>query len=144
MNERIRLRNPQKFNVGIVTPDKPYGQNIAPGGFTIINQDELDYLMGNSKLLKNGVLKVEGEKREETLEVRGIDKENNANFMSDEDIKKKLQMNANQLKKWLNSTEAEPYVLERVAEIAREMNLNANKLQVLQDKIPNFDFLKAE
>lgn len=144
MNERIRLRNPQKFNVGIVTPDKPYGQNIAPGGFTIINQDELDYLMGNSKLLKNGVLKVEGEKREETLEVMGIDKENNANFMSDEDIKKKLQMNANQLKKWLNSTEAEPYVLERVAEIAREMNLNANKLQVLQDKIPNFDFLKAE
>lgn len=144
MNERIRLRNPQKFNVGIVTPDKPYGQNIAPGGFTIINQDELDYLMGNSKLLKNGVLQVEGEKREETLEVMGIDKENNANFMSDEDIKKKLQMNANQLKKWLNSTEAEPYVLERVAEIAREMNLNANKLQVLQDKIPNFDFLKAE
>ena len=142
MNERIRLRNPQKFNVGIVTPDKPYGQNIPAGGFTIINQDELDYLMGNSKLLKNGVLQVEGEKREETLEVMGIDKENNANFMSDEDIKKKLQMNANQLKKWLNSTDAEPYVLERVAEIAKGMNLSANKLQVLQAKIPNFNFLE--
>lgn len=142
MNERIRLRNPQKFNVGIVTPDKPYGQNIPAGGFTIINQDELDYLMGNSTLLKNGVLQVEGEKREETLEVMGIDKENNANFMSDDDIKKKLQMNANQLKKWLNSTEAEPYVLERVAEIAKGMNLSANKLQVLQAKIPNFNFLE--
>lgn len=142
MNERIRLRNPHKFNVGIVTPDKPYGQNIPAGGFTIINQDELDYLMGNSTLLQNGVLQVEGEKREETLEVMGINKENNANFMSDEDIKKKLQMNANQLKKWLGSTEAEPYVLERVAEIAKGMNLSANKLQVLQAKIPNFNFLE--
>lgn len=142
MNERIRLRNPQKFNVGIVTPDKPYGQNIAAGGFTIINQDELDYLMGNSKLLQKGILQVEGEKREESLEAMGVDEENNANFMSDEDIKKKLQMNANQLKKWLNSTEAEPYVLERVAEIAKGMNLSANKLQVLQAKIPNFNFLE--
>lgn len=51
-------------------------------------------------------------------------------------------MNANQLKKWLGSTEAEPYVLERVAEIAKGMNLSANKLQVLQAKIPNFNFLE--
>ena len=142
MNERIRLRNPQKFNVGIVTPDKPYGQNIAPGGFTIVNQDELDYLMGNSKLLTKGILQVEGEKKEETLEIMGVDKEHNANFMSDEDIKKKLQMNANQLKKWLESAEAEPYVLDRIAEIAKGMNLNANKLQVLKAKVPHFDFLE--
>ena len=144
MNERIRLRNPQKFNVGIITPDKQYGQNIAPGGFTIINQDELDYLMGNSKLLQKGILQVEGEQRDETLEIMGVNKENNANFMSDEDIKKKLQMNANQLKKWLESTEAEPYVLKRVAEIAKGMNLNANKLQVLQAKVPGFDFISAD
>ena len=144
MNERIRLRNPQKFNVGIITPDKPYGQNIVAGGFTIINQDELDYLMGNSKLLQKGVLQVEGEKREETLEALGINTEDNANFMSDEDIKKKLQMNANQLRKWLNSTEAEPYVLDRGAEIARGMNLSANKLQVLREKMPGVDFLKAD
>ena len=141
MNERIRLRNPQKFNVGIVTPDKPYGQNIPAGGFTIINQDELDYLMGNSTLLQKGVLQVEGEKNEETLEAMGIDAENNANFMSDEDIRKKLSGNANQLKKWLESTEAEPYVLTKIAEIAKGMNLSANKLQVLKAKIPNADFL---
>ena len=143
MNERIRLRNPQKFNVGIITPDKPYGVNIAPGAFCIINQDELDYLMGNSTLLQNGVLKVDGEKQEEVIETLGINKENNANFMSDEDIKKKLSMNANQLKKWLDSTEAEPYVLNRIAEIAKGMNLSMNKIQVLQDKIPGFEFLKG-
>ena len=121
MSERIRLKNPQKFNVGIVTPDKPYGLNIAPGAFCIINQDELDFLMGNSTLLQKGVLQVEGEKQEEVIENFGINKENNANFMSDEDIKKKLAMNANSLKKWLDSVEAEPYVLERIAEIASGM-----------------------
>lgn len=142
MSERIRLRNPQKFNVGIVTPDKPYGQNIPAGGFTIVNQDELDYLMGSSTLLQKGVLQVEGEKKEETLETMGVDVENNANFMSDEDIKKKLSGNANQLKKWLDSIDAEPYVLDRIAVIAKDMNLSANKLQVLKAKMPGFDFLE--
>lgn len=142
MSERIRLRNPQTFNVGIITPDKPYGINIAPGGFTIVNQDELDYLMSSSRLLQKGVLQVEGEKKEEALEAMGINAENNANFMSDEDIRKKLSGNANQLKKWLESTEAEPYVLGRIVEIARGMNLSANKLQVLKAKIPDAEFLK--
>lgn len=142
MSDRIRLRNPQKFNVGIITPDKPHGLNIAPGAFTIVTQDDVDYLMGTCSLLRKGVLIVEGEKQAEVFETLGVSKENNANFMSDDDIKKKLSMNANQLKKWLDSTEAEPYVLNRIAEIASEMNLNMNKLQVLKDKIPNFEFIK--
>ena len=142
MNERIRLRNPQKFNVGIVTPDKPHGLNIAPGAFTIVSQDDLDYLLGTSRLLQKGVLRVDGAKNEEVMESLGIEKENNANFMSDEDIKQKLSMNANQLKKWLESTEAEPYVLNKIAEIASEMNLSMNKVQLLKNKIPNFVFIK--
>lgn len=142
MNERIRVRNTKQFNVGIITPDKPYGQNIAPGAFTIMNQDEVDYLIGTSTLFQRGILQVEGEQKQEVLETLGIDKENNANFMSDEDIKKKLSMNAAQLKKWLDSTEAEPYVLNRIAEIASGMNLSMNKIQVLKDKIPHFEFIK--
>lgn len=142
MNERIRVRNTKQFNVGVITPDKPYGQNIAPGAFTIMNQDEVDYLIGTSTLFQRGILQVEGERKQEVLETLGIDKESNANFMSDEDIKKKLSMNAAQLKKWLDSTEAEPYVLNRIAEIASGMNLSMNKIQVLKDKIPHFEFIK--
>ena len=142
MSDRIRLRNPQKFNVGIITPDKPYGQNIAPGAFTIVTQDDIDYLMGSSKLLQKGILQVEGEKKEEVLEALGVEKENNANFMSDEDIRKKLGMNCNALKKWLDTTEAEPYVLQKIAEIASTMNLSMNKVQLLQERVPNFEFIK--
>ena len=142
MKERLRLRNPQKFNVGIVTLENPYGMNIAPGAFTVVTQDDVDYLMGTSTLLQKGILRVEGEKQEEVMESLGVVTENNANFMSDEDIKKKLAGNANQLRKWLDSTEAEPYVLDKIAQLASEMNLSQNKLQVLKDKIPNFEFLK--
>ena len=142
MSERIRLRNPHKFNVGIITPDKPHGLNIAPGAFTIVTQDDVYYLMGTCSLLQKGVLIVEGEKQAEVLETLGVSKENNANFMSDEDIKKKLTMNANALKKWLDTVEAEPYVLEKIAEIASGMNLSMNKVQILQDRIPNFEFIK--
>ena len=142
MSEKIRLRNPQQFNVGIITIDKPYGLNIAPGAFTIVSKDDIDYLMATSTLLQKGILRVEGEQKEEVLEQMGVKEEDNANFMSDEDIKKKLSTNASQLKKWLDSTEAEPYVLQRIAEIASGMNLSQNKLQVLKDKVPNFDFFK--
>ena len=142
MSERIRLSNPQKFNVGIVTIDKPYGLNIAPGSFTVVSKDDIDFLMATSTLLQKGVLRVEGEQKKEVMDQMGVKEEDNANFMSDEDIKKKLSMNANQLKKWLDSTEAEPFVLNRIAEIASEMNLSMNKIQILKDKIPKFEFIK--
>lgn len=141
MNEKIRLRNPQKFNVGIITNDKPYGLNIAPGSFTIVSKDDVDFLMATSTLLQKGILRIEGDQKEEVLEQMGVKEEDNANFMSDEDIKKKLSGNANQLRKWLDG-DIEPYVFEKIAEIADGMNLNANKLQVLKEKIPNHDFLK--
>lgn len=141
MSEKIRLRNPQQFNVGIITIDKPYGLNIAPGAFTIVSKDDIDYLMATSTLLQKGILRVEGEQKEEVLEQMGVKEEDNANFMSDEDIKKKLSGNANQLRKWLDG-DIEPFVLAKIAEIADSMNLNANKLQVLREKIPDHDFLK--
>jgi hypothetical protein len=142
MAEKMRLNNPNKFAVGIITPEKEYGVNILPGAFTMVTQDEVDYIMATSTLLQNGVLQLAGEKQKELAATMGIEMENNANFMSDEDIKKKLSVNANQLKKWLDTVDAEPYVLNRIAEIASGMNLSMNKIQVLKDKIPDFEFIK--
>lgn len=142
MSDKIRLNNPNKFNVGIVTPEKQYGVNILPGAFTMVTQDEVDYLMATTTLFTDGVLRLAGEKQKELADAIGIEMEGNANFMSDEDIKKKLSGNANQLKKWLNSDDIKPYVLDRIAEIAKGMNLSLNKIQVLQEKLPDYDFMK--
>ena len=141
---KMRLNNPKKFDVGIITPDKPYGINVRAGTFTMVTQDELDYLMATSTLLQDGVLVLAGEKQKELADAMGINLEDNANFMSDDDIKKKLSGNANQLRKWLDSDDIKPYVLDRIAELAKGMNLSMNKIQVLQDKLPNYNFLNKE
>jgi hypothetical protein len=106
-----------------------------------VTKDDIDFLMATSTILQKGVLRIEGEEKKEVLESMGVKEEDNANFMSDEDIKKKLSMNANQLKKWLNSDEIEPYVLDKIANIAKDLNLSMNKIQVIQDRIPSFEFL---
>lgn len=141
MSEKMRLNNPNDFDVGIVTPEKPYGTNIRPKAFTMVTQDEIDYLMATSTLLRDGTLRLAGEKQKEIADAIGVKMEDNANFMSDEDIKKKLSGNANQLRKWLNSDDIQPYVLDKIATIAKTMNLSLNKIQVLQEKLPDFDFL---
>lgn len=141
MSDKFRLNNPKPYDVGIITPEKPYGINILHGSFTMITQDELDYLMATCRLLQDGVLVLDGEKQKTLADTMGIKMEENANFMSDEDIKKKLSTNANQLKKWLDSNEVNPDVLKRIAEIAMTMNLAISKIQVLQERIPGYDFL---
>lgn len=144
MSDKMRLNNPNNFAVGIITPEKQYGVNIRPHAFTMVTQDEVDYLMATSTLLKDGVLRLVGEKQQELADTLGVNMEDNANFMSDEDIKKKLSGNANQLRKWLDSDDIKPYVLDKIAEIAKTMNLSMNKIQILQDKLPNYDFLDKE
>lgn len=144
MSEKMRLNNPNKFAVGIITPEKEYGVNILPGAFTMVTQDEVDYLMATSTLLQEGKLVLAGDKQKELADTMGIKMEDNANFMTDEEIKKKLNANANTLRKWLNSGEIHPYVLERIATLAKDMNLSLNKIQVLQEKLPDFDFMSKD
>lgn len=140
MSDKMRLNNPNDFAVGIITPEKQYGVNIQPHAFTMVTQDEVDYLMATSTLLRDGVLRLAGEKQKELADTLGVDMNDNANFMSDEDIKKKLSGNANQLRKWLDSDEIKPYVLDKIATIAKTMNLSMSKIQVLQEKMPDYDF----
>lgn len=140
MSDKLRLNNLNDFDVGIITPDKPYGVNIVRKTFTMVTQDELDYIMATSTLLQDGTLRLTGDKQKELADTIGVKMEDNANFMSDEDIKKKLSGNANQLRKWLESDEIKPYVLDKIATIAKTMNLAMNKIQVLQDKMPDYDF----
>ena len=141
MSDKFRVNNPNNYPVGIVTPEKPYGVNIQPKAFTMCTQDEIDYLMATCTLFQNGVLRLAEDKQKELADAMGINMENNANFMSDEDIKKKLSGNANQLRKWLDSEDIKPYVMDRIAAIAKTMNLALSKIQILQDKLPDYDFI---
>lgn len=142
MTDKIVLRNPQKFDVGIVTsPERPMGVNIRPGSFALVTQDELSYLASTSTLLVKGILRVD-DKQAEAMQEIGIDQANDPNFITDEEIKKKLGGSAKKIREWLNTIE-EGHILDHIYDAAMEMNLSLDKLKVLQEKMPNKTFLES-
>lgn len=140
MADKIRVINPQKFDVGVITQDKPIGMNIKAGGFIMLTQDDIDYIMSISNLFQRGFLRIEETKAAEIMESIGIDVNTDPNFIDDEDIRKKLNGTAKNIEKWLNDIHEE-YILDRIFDVARDMNLNMSKIKVLQTKMPGKNFL---
>lgn len=140
MAEKIRVINPQKFDVGVITQDKPIGMNIKAGGFIMLTQDDIDYIMSISTLFQRGFLRIEETKAVEIMESVGIDVNTDPNFIDDEDIRKKLNGTAKNIEKWLNDIREE-YILDRIFDVAKDMNLNMSKIKVLQAKMPSKNFL---
>lgn len=140
MADKIRVINPQKFDVGVITQDKPIGMNIKAGGFIMLTQDDIDYIMSISTLFQRGFLRIEETKAAEIMESVGIDVNTDPNFIDDEDIRKKLNGTAKNIEKWLNDIHEE-YILDRIFDVAKDMNLNMSKIKVLQTKMPSKNFL---
>ena len=74
------------------------------------------------------------------MESVGIDVNTDPNFIDDEDIRKKLNGTAKNIEKWLNDIHEE-YILDRIFDVAKDMNLNMSKIKVLQAKMPSKNFL---
>ena len=60
-----------------------------------------------------------------------------------EEIRKKLGMRPAQIKSWLDTIQ-EGYLLDAICDVAATMDLPASKLQLLQDRLPEREFLKTE
>lgn len=141
MAEKFRLYNNNSYNVGVILLDKPLGININPHSFTMVTEDDIDYLMSTCTLLQRGILQVDEKKKTDVLEQMGIDVENDANFMSDDDIKKRLGGTGKKMEEWLG-TITERQTLGRVCEIAKEMNLSMSKMKILQAHVPDQDLME--
>lgn len=136
---KIKVWNKQKFNVGVKTYGHPLGINIPAGSFVPMEEDEVAQLISTCSLFQRGILSVE-EEHKSVMEDGGIFVEDLPNCVTDDEILKKLGGTARKLEDWLK-TITEGYVLERVYDIAKGMNLPASKLRVLQEKMPERDFL---
>ena len=96
--------------------------------------------MSISSIFQRGFLRIEETKAAEIMESVGIDVNTDNNFVTDEDIRKKLAGTAKSIEKWLDEI-TEPYILDRIFDVAKDMNLNMSKIKVLQSKMPEKDFL---
>lgn len=139
MAEKIKLMNPQKFDVGIITLENKIGVNIKAGSFTLVTPDDIAYLASISDVFRRGILKVE-EKNIEVMQEAGIDQQNDPNFITDEEIQKKLSGTVKKMKEWLATIE-EGYILDRIYDVAMNMNLSLDKVKALNEKMPEKKFL---
>lgn len=146
-DKNIKLVNPQKFDVGVKTFDKPNGVNIQHGSFIPVSQDEVNYISTISDLIQRGVLRIEnifGQKEDVATQVfnrLGLDA-NDPTFSTDDDIRKHLAMSAKKIQEWLDQIN-EKFMLDRIYDIAMEMSdkMTAPKLKVLSTKMPDRDFI---
>lgn len=97
-------------------------------------------------MIQRGILRIEntaGAKEDvarDIIDSLGIDLDKDPNFAADEDIKKHLSGSAKKIGEWMD-TIVEPSVRDRIFDIAMEMNLPMNKIQVLQEKMPDHTFI---
>lgn len=138
--KNIRLYNLQKFDVGVKLLDNDRGVNVRAGGFIQISEDDIAYINSISSVLRRGMLRIEKEKEILMQEV-GIDTDSDPNFITDEEIQKKLGMSAKKIDEWLATVEEE-YIKERIFNIAIGMNLTMSKIKVLQAAMPNRTFIE--
>lgn len=140
MAEKIKLMNPQKFDVGIITLENKIGVNIKAGSFTLVTPDDIAYLASISDVFRRGILKVE-EKNIEVMQEAGIDQANDPNYITDEEIQKKLSGTVKKMKEWLATIE-EGYIIDRIYDVAMNMNLSLDKVKALNEKMPDRKFLE--
>lgn len=142
--EKVKLYNPQKFDVGIKTINSPMGINIKPGSFALVDDIEVSYIASNSTLIQRGILRVESltpaqdDSVKEIIYSLGIDPDNDPNFVSDEEIQKKLTGAVKKMTEWLDTIE-EPILLSHIRDIATEMGdkIPMSKWKILNEKIPS-------
>lgn len=135
--KRFKVYNYNRFPVGVKL-ENGHEQTVAPGSFIKMTQDDIDYLSTISRVFSGGYLRVEAEKEDEVLDQIGIVKEDNPNFMSDAEIKKKLAMSAAKISAWLADIDDKLF-LSRVFETAKEMDIAASKMKIIAAKVPNLD-----
>lgn len=139
MADIIKLMNPQKFDVGIKKLNDKIGVNIKAGSFAMVTADDIAYLASVSDVFQRGILRVE-EKNIEAMQAAGIDQENDPNYITDEEIAKKLGGSAKKIREWLGTVN-EGYILDRIYDVAMGMNLSIDKIKALKEKMPDKDFV---
>ena len=136
-DKKLRVYNPNKFDVGIRLLNGTE-QNVRHGSFTMLTQDDIDYIASISKVFSKAYLRVETTEEPEVLENLGINKDEEPNFMDDIDIKKKLALSVNKLGAWLDTIE-DKVLLHRIADIAKENDIPASKMKLIAAKVPEVD-----
>ena len=139
--DKIKVYNARKYAVGLVLQNGAE-RVILPGSFALLTRDDIEYAGAIAPQLFVGEKHLYLEDRELAAQLGFIDDAATPRMDTDE-IRKKLSLRPAQIKVWLDTIQ-EGYLLDAICDVAATMDLPASKLQLLQDRLPEREFLKAE
>lgn len=139
--DKTRVYNERKYDVGLILQNGAE-RVVHPGSFALLARDEIEYIASIAPSLFDGEKQLRLEDR--TLAVQlGFVASEQAETLDASVISKKLGLRNPQLKAWLDGI-TEPYLLDAVFDVAMTMDLPASKLQLLQERMPEKEFIKTE
>ena len=139
--EKIRVYNPRKYAIGVILQNGTE-RSILPGSFALLTKDDIEYLASIAPALFEGEKQLRLDDRNLAVDL-GFVESVDQSVLDDEEIRKNLGQRASSVKAWLDSIH-EAYLLDAICDVADQMDLPASKLQLLQERMPEREFLKAE
>lgn len=142
---KYRVFNKCKYNIGVVLAN---GQKISirAGSFQLMSADDISYTESvcteDKYFAQRMLVPYDGEGNEVNLSEMGMYIDvSDTPHLSDDEIRAMLKQSVKKLEAWLANIE-DPAELHGIYEVAKGMDdLPANKLRVLNQKMPNKDFI---
>lgn len=144
-NKVFRVENHCIYDIGVMltSGQKPV---IRHGSFLPLSVNDILYIESiakNRRPFSSGELVVvTDDNKELTLaQLGGYEDPYTEKHFNKTEITASLKKSAKQIEAWLKNIE-DPVELHAICEVAREMDLPASKMRILQDKVPNQDLLR--
>lgn len=138
MNERVRVNNVTPYAIGLKS-QTGIEYNIRPRAFVVMHRDDVEYNMAIAPGLFRSPAKLIVEDQE-LSEIMGIVPVEETSC-DKETIDKILKSSAAKIEAWLNENNY-PHVIETLLDAAKDMDLPASKIKVLQKFAPNRDIVE--
>lgn len=139
--EKIRVYNPRKYAIGVILQNGTE-RSILPGSFALLSKDDIEYLASIAPALFEGEKQLRLDDRNLAVDLGFIESVDQP-VLDDEEIRKNLGQRVSSVKAWLAGIH-EAYLLDAICDVAATMDLPASKLQLLQERMPEREFLKTE
>lgn len=139
--EKIKVYNPRKFAIGLRLANGTE-RTVLPGSFTLLSKEDIEHLASFAPALFQDEKLLRVEDRSLTAELGFIDSPDKP-VLDEEEIRKRLGQRPTQIKAWLDGID-EAFLLDAICDVAAQMDLPASKLQLLQERMPEREFLKTE
>ena len=130
MRENIKVRNDNKYFVGLSCSSWTKGKQIKPLSFAYLTDNDILELDSNYELFSSGELVVE----DEELNVKMGYAEINPNTLTESQIEEIFKLSAGDIREKLSEV-TEMFALAKISDVAKRSDLSVSRLKVIEEVV---------